>query len=145
MNAVSVDSVSRTVEALLVRDERAVTFHDKVAGKDRKVSPATAAAPNGLLPIFVVAGESVWREATGRGFDLDIVRDPEALLGYRLRGIGSGSFTTVMLSAMAATEQIARPTVLPVDRLHVVWSTALGRLDQRELAGASRWRPGAVP
>jgi len=131
MNGVSVDSVSRTIEALLVRDGRAVLFHDRAAAQDRAVTPATAAAPDGLLPVFVVAGEAVWREATGRGFDLDIVRDPGALLGYRLRGIGSGSFTAVMLSTMTATEQIARPAALPVDHLHLVWSSVVERLDYR--------------
>jgi hypothetical protein len=131
MSAVSVESVSRTVEALLIRDGRAITFHDRGAGVDRSVTPATAAAANGLLPILVVAGEAIWHEATGRGFELDIVRDKSALLGYRLRGIGSGSFTTVMLSTMTATDQIARPTALPVDRLHLVWSAAIERFDQR--------------
>ena len=130
MTSVSVDSVSRTMEALLIRDGRAITFHDRGADVDRSVTAATAAAANGLLPVFVVAGEAIWREATGRGFELDIVRDPRALLGYRLRGIGSGSFTTVMLSTMTATDQIARPTALPVDRLHLVWSAAIEGFDQ---------------
>jgi hypothetical protein len=132
MSGVKVDSVSRTVEASLARDGRTVTFHDNAAGEDHAVTPATAAAANGLLPVLVVAGEAVWREATGRGFDLDIARDSSALLGYRLRGIGSGSFTTVMLSAMTATEQIARPATLPVDRLHLIWASAIQCLDQRD-------------
>jgi hypothetical protein len=146
MSVVKVDSVSRTVEALLARDGRTVTFHDRAVGEDRAVTPATAAAANGLLPILVVAGEAVWREATGRGFDLDIVRDSSALLGYRLRGIGSGSFTTVMLSAMTATEQIARPATLPVDRLHIIWASAIERLDQRDHLTLPRSpRAGAAP
>ena len=64
--------------------------------------------PACCLP-FVVAGEAVWREATGKGFSLDIVRDPHALLGYRLRGIGAGHFATVMLATMEATAQVAGP------------------------------------
>ncbi len=146
MTGVNIASVSRTVEALLVRDGRTITFHDKAAGADRAVTPATAAAANGLLPVLVVAGEAVWREATGRGFDLDIVRDSSALLGYRLRGIGSGSFTTVMLSAMTATEQIARPATLPVDRLHLIWASAIERFDQRNRPALSPSpRTGAAP
>ena len=111
MSAVRVESVSRTMEALLIRDGRAITFHDRGAGVDRSVTPATAAAANGLLPVFVVAGEAIWSEATGRGFELEIVRDKSALLGYRLRGIGSGSFTTVMLSTMTAVSATTTRTI----------------------------------
>ena len=93
-------------------------------------SPATTKTGNKPFAAAAVAGEAIWSEATGRGFELDIVRDPGALLGYRLRGIGSGSFTTVMLSTMTATAQIARPTALPVDRLHLVWSAAIEGVDQ---------------
>ncbi len=85
--------------------------------------------PPGLLPALVVAGEAVWREATGKGFALDIVHDPEALLGYRLRGINDGSFTTVMLATMEAVAQVARPGAIVVNDLNALWVAATGRIE----------------
>ena len=92
MSAVSVETVSRTMEALLAREGRSIVYRDRATGAGPRCQPAERRLPAGLLPAFVVAGEAVWREATGKGFALDIVRDPQALLGYRLRGIGAGSF-----------------------------------------------------
>ncbi len=127
MSAVSVEAVGRTVEALLSREGRDILYRDPATGTNLTITPAIAASPDGLLPAFVVAGEAVWREATGRGFELDIVRDREALLGYRLRGIGAGTFTTVMLATMEATAQVAGPTAIVVNDLHLLWSAATDR------------------
>ena len=131
MTAVSVESVSRTLEALLTRDTRRVVYPDGATGQDLVVSPPSAASPAGLLAAFVVAGETVWHEATGNGFSLDIVRDPEALLGYRLRGIGAGHFATVMLATMEATAQVAGPSAIVVNELNALWSAATGRIARR--------------
>jgi len=76
-----------------------------------------------------VAGEAVWREATGNGFALDIIRDPTALLGYRLNGIGAGTFTTVMLATMEAAAQVASPEAFLVNDLTAVWSAASERVE----------------
>ena len=131
MNAVSVETVSRTMEALLTRDRRSVLYRDEATGQDLVVSPPSAASPAGLLPAFVVAGEAVWREATGKGFSLDIVRNPQALLGYRLRGIGAGHFATVMLATMEATAQVAEPSAIVVNELNTLWSAATDRIERQ--------------
>jgi hypothetical protein len=130
VSAVSVESVSRTLEALLAREARRIVYHDKATGQDLVVSPPSAASPSGLLPAFVV-GEAVWREATGNGFSLDIVRDPQSLLGYRLRGIGAGHFATVMLATMEATAQVAGPSAIVVNELNALWSAATDRIERR--------------
>ncbi len=131
MSAVSVDSVGRAMEALLTREGRPVIYRDRATGEDLPVSPASAAAPNGLLPALVVAGEAVWREATGKGFALDIVRDPAALLGYRLRAIREGTFSTVMLSTMEATAQVARPGAIMVHDLNALWQAATNTIERQ--------------
>ena len=78
------------------------------------------------LPVLVVAGEAVWREATGRGFALDVARDPDALLGYRLRSIGAGGYAAVMLATMEATARAARGTgALVAGDLGPIWTEAL--------------------
>ena len=129
MSAVSVESISRTMEVLLARDGRSIVYCDKPSGHDLVVSPLSAASPSGLLPAFVVAGEAVWREGTGTGFSLDIVSDPQALLGYRLRGIGAGHFATVMLSMMEATAEVAGPSAIVVNDLNALWSAATDRIE----------------
>jgi len=144
VTAVSVESVSRTLEALLRRDRRSVLYRDEATGQDLVVSPLSAASPSGLLPAFVVAGEAVWREATGNSFSLDIVPDPQALLGYRLRGIGAGHFATVMLATMEATALVAGPSAIVVNDLYALWSAATDWIDHRTRP-FSPAGPGAAP
>ena len=144
MTTISVESVSRTLEALLTRDTRSVVYRDGATGQDLVVSPLSAASPAGLLPAFVVAGEAVWREATGNGFCLDIVPEPQALHGYRLRGIGAGHFATVMLATMEATAQVAGPSAIVVNDLQAVWSAATDRIDHGTRP-FSRAGAGAAP
>jgi hypothetical protein len=143
-SGVSVETVSRTMEALLIREGRPVVYHDIATGADLPVSAKNTASPTGLLPALIVAGEAVWREATGTGFGLDIVRDRDALLGFRLRGIGAGSFTTVMLATMEATAQVTGSGVVVASDLNALWSAATERVEQNALAQA-RSAPGASP
>ena len=131
MNTVSVDWVSRTMEVLLAREGRSIVYRDGATGQDLVVSPPSAASPSGLLPAFVVAGEAVWREATGKGFSLDVVPDPQALLGYRLRGIGAGHFATVMLATMEAVAQVAGPSAIVVNDLNALWSAVTDRIERQ--------------
>jgi len=131
VSAVNLETVSRTLKALLVREGRSIVYRDRATGQDLVVSPPSAASPAGLLPAFVVAGEAVWREATGKGFSLDIVRDPQSLLGYRLRGIRAGHFATVMLATMEARAQVAGPSAIVVNELNALWSAATDRIERR--------------
>jgi hypothetical protein len=132
------------MEVLLVQDGRSIVYRDKATGHDLVVSPATAASPSGLLPAFIVAGEAVWREATGNGFAFDIARDPQALLGYRLWGIGAGQFATVMLATMEATAQVAGPLAIVVNDLNALWSAATDRI-AHQTRPFSRAGAGAAP
>jgi hypothetical protein len=132
------------MEVLLAQGGRSIVYRDGATGRDLVVSPASAAALSGLLPAFVVAGEAAWREATGNGFSLDIVREPQALLGYRLRGIGAGHFVTVMLATMEATAQVAGSSAIVVNDLNALWSAATDRIE-RQMRPFSRAGPGAAP
>jgi hypothetical protein len=131
VSAVSVEMVSRTLEVLLAREGRRIVYRDRATGQELVVSPTSAASrPACCLP-FVVAGEAVWREATGNGFSLDIVSDPQARLGYRLRGIGAGHFATVILGTMEAAAQVAGPSAIVVNELNALWSAATERIERR--------------
>jgi hypothetical protein len=135
--SVDVGFVSRTMAAWLERDGRRVVYRDRATGDEIIASPAAAVAPDGLLPALLVAGEAVWREATGRGFALDLVHDRHALLGYRLRGIDGGHFASVMLATIEAASQVAGPEVILASELGALW----------RLAGdpARRLQPGIHP
>lgn len=143
MSTVNVEAVSRAMGEILAREARTVIYRDLAAGAgndagcDLSVTPATAASPKGLLPALVAAGEVVWREATGKGFALDIVRDRSALLDYRLQGVGDGTFTTVMLATMEAIAQIAGPDAIVVNDLNALWAAASDRIERaaRSMSG----------
>jgi hypothetical protein len=142
--SVNVDAVSRTMEALLTRDGLSIVYRDWAIGEEFAVSAPSAASPTGLLPAFVVAGEAVWREVTGNGFALDIARDRQALLGYRLQGIGAESFATVMLATMEAAAQVAGPSAFVVNDLGALWAAATERIEHWPQP-APRATAGAAP
>ena len=134
--------VGRTVEALIRQEGKPLVFQDRATGQHLTLSPEAGGLPDGLLPVFLTAGEAVWREATGKGFALDVTQDPQTLLGYRVRGIGNGPFSAVMLSVMEATAQIARPDMLLVNDLDAVWEAAQERYRQKP---SPRPSTGATP
>jgi hypothetical protein len=101
------------------------------------VEAESAAAPDGLLPVFLVAGEAIWRTAMGEGFGLKIERDEGALLGYRVAEIGTRSFTAVMLSMMVAVSQTARPEGIVLQELDPIWEEAMQRLEAEASAKAA--------
>jgi len=132
MSGMNVALIGRIWETVLEREQRRIVFHDVAAGRHIEVTPAQAAAPDALLPAFVVAGEAVWRELTGK-----------ALLGYRLRGIGAGNFATVMLATMEAAARVAGPRTIVVNELGAMWSDAMERAVR--LSGAARERSASNP
>jgi hypothetical protein len=144
MSAVNVEAVGRTLRVLLEQAERPILYRDPATGTHLTVDPQTVGSPTGFLPPFVVAAEAVWREATGKGFALDMIRDPDALLGYRLRAIGAGSFTTVMLASMEAINQVARPEAIVISEFNALWSAATDRV-RRDAQEPPRRTYGARP
>ena len=140
LEPVNLGAVETALEALIRRDGKPVILDDKVTGKQLNIPPDSAAARDGLLPVFLVAGEAVWREVTGKGFGLELRPDPGALLGYRVDRIGSGSYSTVMLATLEAASQAATPEAILVNRLQSVWAGSTARAD---LAAARIERPVA--
>ncbi|MGB8843042.1 MAG: hypothetical protein WCC64_18460, partial [Aliidongia sp.] len=78
MSGVDLDQVSRTLARLLAQDGMPILLIDAPTGPPIEVQPDSAAAPDGLLPVLLLAGEAVWREIAGTGFELAIRRDPAA-------------------------------------------------------------------
>ena len=138
MSTISLAAVERTMCELLARTGRPVVYRDPADGSGHSVDPQTAASPVGFLPALLVAGEAVWRETTGKGFGLDIVRDPDALLGFRLRGIGAGTFATVMLASIEAINQVAQPDAIAISDVHAMWSAATARMRRERAVPTTR-------
>lgn len=134
MSAVDLEAIERTMRVVAERSAVPFVYHDPADGQRHAITPDALAARAGYLPAIVNAAEAIWREATGTGFELDIVRDPRALLGYRLRGIHAGSFSTVMLSSLDAIQHVARPDAVVVSDLNAVWAAATERLRQAPTA-----------
>lgn len=131
VGAISPASVGRTLQAWLEEMGTPLVLRDRATNELLPAGYELAGDPGGLLPVFLVAGEAVWREATGKGFALAVQRDPAALLGYRMGGIGAGSFCSVLLSTIEAASQVARPDRLLVNDLFgAVWKATMERADQ---------------
>ncbi len=133
--AVNLAAVGRALEAVLADAGVSLLLRDKATGEVLAPLVEVAGHPHGLLPVFLVAGEAVWREATGKGFGLGIRADPAALLGYRIEAVGAGTFAEVMLATMEAVEQAGRAPgqpghLLANDLYGVVWQAARDRADQ---------------
>jgi hypothetical protein len=146
--AVNLAAVGRALEAVLADAGVSLLLRDKATGEVLAPSVEVAGHPHGLLPVFLVAGEAVWREATGKGFGLDIRADPAALLGYRIEAVGAGTFSTVMLSTMEAIEQAGRAPgrpghLLANDLYGAVWQAARDRADQA--VPSTPGRPASSP
>ena len=118
---VSLTAISRTLEALLIQGDRCVAMLDRTTGQACQVSPGLAAAPEGLLPVFLIAADTIWREATGGSFGVHLRRDPQTLLGVYARSVSGGPFSSVMLSMMEAMGQVARPGMLLVNDFTTFW------------------------
>ena len=126
--------VGRTLEAVLSDAGVTLLLRDKATSEVLTPPLDAAGHMDGLLPVFLVAGDAVWQEATGRGFSLRVKLDPLALLGYRVDAIGAGTFSEVLLATMEAVEQAGRvpgqPGHLMVNDLYgAVWQAARDRAD----------------
>ena len=143
--AVDLSAVGRAVRAWFEDAGIALVLRDRATGEVLPMTAKLAGDPSGLLPVFLVAGEAVWREAAGKGFGLQVRRDPAAMLGYRAEGIGNGTFCTVMLSTMEAVVQAQdrHPDRLLVNELcGAVWQAVLERADDLGPVAARRPGPG---
>ncbi len=133
---IDVAKVSAVLQALLKDRGKPVLIADLRSGEMQQVSAELAASPSGLLPLFLAAGDTVWREATGRRLGITQAADPDALLGLRTAGIAPGPVAPVMLSMMEAIAQTERPDMLLVNDMNHQWKMATERMRRaKPLAG----------
>jgi hypothetical protein len=135
MKTVNVGFVEAAMRDLLERNGEPLIYHDPANGQRLRIDPGVAGAADGLLPAILVAGESVWRDLTGKGFELDLAREPSALLGYRVCGIGGPSVSIVMLAAIEALAQVTGPDGMIVNEFNALWVSSIRQNQRRQAAG----------
>ena len=143
--SLDLQQIGLTLQALIEQSGREVTTLDQATGVIETISTELAADPSGMLPMFVLAAETVWRDATGKGFSIALQPDEHALLGHRLKMVSGASFSTVMLSMMEAIEQVASPRELPCFEMLERWQETRERLAQTVLPAGSRSAVTAAP
>ena len=124
--------VSRVLRALLVEADREILVEDGPRRDLVSIPFDAAAAEDGLLPVFLVAGEAIWRDVTGRGFELKLKRDLGALLSWRVEAIEAETFSCALLSVMEAIAQVAVPEGVMVLDLARVFDEATARTEARK-------------
>jgi hypothetical protein len=123
--------VGNIMRQLLVDAGRDVLLEDRATGEMVVVPPDTAAAPDGLLPVFLSAGEALALDAFGDGFGLKLTRDLEALFSWRVEAIGARTFSEVLLPTMEAIAQASTPHGIMVLGLARVFDEATARARAR--------------
>jgi hypothetical protein len=127
--------VSQVVRALLAEAGREVLIEDTSHQDLVPILFDVARAEDGLLPAFLVAGEAIRRNASGRGFDLKLDRDLGTLLSWRIEAIAADSFSCVLLSVMEAIAHVARPDGVMALDLAGVCDEATARTEARRMLG----------
>ena len=131
LKTLDVAYVSQVVWALLNDAGRQILVEDGPRQDLVPISFDAAAAEDGLLPVALVAGEAIWRDVTGRGFELKLKRDPGALLSWRIEAIEAETFSSVLLSVMEAIAQVGGPEGVMVHDLARVFDEATARTEAR--------------
>ena len=124
--------VSRVLRALLVEADREILVEDGPRRELVSIPFDAAAAEDGLLPVFLVAGEAIWRDATGRGFELKLKRDLGALMSWRIEAIRAEGFSPVLLSVMEAIAAVTGARGVMVLDLANVFDEATARTEARK-------------
>jgi len=75
------------MQACLEQTSLQVKLLDRTTGEELLISPEIASAPDGLLPVFLAAADTVWRDATSHDLGIKLQKDPKSLLGYRVHAI----------------------------------------------------------
>ena len=138
LKTLDVAYVLQVVRALLDETGRELFIEDTPRQDLVPIPFDAAAAEDGLLPVFLVTGEAIWRDVTGRGFDLKLERHLGALLSWRIEAIAAESFSCVLLSVMEAIAQVGRPDGVMALDLARVCDAATTRTEARRMLGAEQ-------
>lgn len=127
--------ISAVLEKLFIEAGAPIILEDRVHGGRVTVPYDSAVAADGLLPIFLTAGEALWLDATGEGLGIKLEKDIGAYFNWRVKEIGPSLFSPVMFSMMEAICHVRTPEGIMVVDLGRVYDDAVARIKDRQ-AGA---------
>ncbi len=115
----TITRLSEAFSRLFVMGRRPVLLRDLDSWQPTVISPFLAAHARGLLPLFVMAGNAVWRDLGETPFPVRMQDCTRALAGIELVSIipPDGDLTPLMLAMMEAISQVADQTGILVNEL----------------------------
>lgn len=101
----------------------------------KKLLPEEAAAPDGLLPVFMMEACTIWETLTGKPISANFTADPEALLGVRVLDAPPLPIAVTLACLCETAHSVLRPEAILTDALLARWAN---RLEEIRLAPAPR-------
>jgi len=123
--------VSEVVRLLLLDCGREVLLEDRAGGETIVIPADMAAAPDGLLPVFLSSGESLALDAFGETFGLKLERDIGAFFSWRVEAIAAETISEVLLPTMEAMAQATTERGIMVLEFPRVFDAASARFQAR--------------
>ncbi|MCW2318616.1 hypothetical protein M2322_004185 [Rhodoblastus acidophilus] len=123
--------VSEVVRLLLLDSGRDVLLEDRDGGEPIVIPADMAAAPDGLLPVFLSSGEAIALDAFGETFGLKLERDIGAFFSWRVEAIAAETFSEVLLATMEAIAQATTDQGIMVLEFPRVFDEAAARRQAR--------------
>lgn len=117
------ERVGKLLQALIERQGRPVFLNGL------PMAPAAiraACAPDGFLPAFMVAAESLWHSLTGTGFGLTLKPSEQAATGVELTAVRPDSLVVVLLCLLEVLRRLGlERDDLSLNELPTVWDYGL--------------------
>lgn len=115
----AIAGLSEVFHRLFIMGNRPVLLRDLDSWREGRVSPFIAAHPQGLLPLFVMAGNALWTDLGEPAFSVRVRDCASALTGIELVSVLSrtDNMQSLMLAMMEAISQVADPTGIRVNNL----------------------------
>ncbi|MCW2319204.1 hypothetical protein M2322_004773 [Rhodoblastus acidophilus] len=123
--------VSEVVRLLLLDSGRDVLLEDRDGGEPIVIPADMAAAPDGLLPVFLSSGEAIALDAFGETFGLKLERDIGAFFSWRVEAIAAETLSEVLLATMEAIAQATTDRGIMVLEFPRVFDEAAARYQAR--------------
>ena len=113
--------------------DRVAAIHGRVLSRMRtpvvlsgkKLLPEEAAAPDGLLPVFMMEACTIWETLSGNPVAAQYTPDPEALLGVRVVDAPALPIAVTLACLCETAHSVLRPEAILTDALLARWANRL--------------------
>ncbi|NHN89978.1 hypothetical protein [Acetobacter conturbans] len=117
------ERVGKLLHALITRQMRPVFLNGQPMSHG---ATSAACAPDGFLPAFMVAAESLWHALTGTGFGMVLKPSEQTSTGVELTAIRADSLVVVLLCLLEVLERLSlEHDHISLNDLPTVWDYGL--------------------